>query len=278
MISGQSSDADGDTLGIAVTSISESAGSGVWQYSSDGGSNWSAISTIVSGTSALLLAPTDQIRFLPNDGFVGEPLATITFLAWDQTTGEVDTLDDTTLPPGSGGFSTTSATASVTVYPVLSISGTGTTSILDDQTMRPFENGTVNATIGDSDASDLVTITITQQTGGATDSTLADGSFSGGGFVNNGDGTYTLSGVTAAIATADLQALVFTPTRGTAGAALDTTFQIQATDSFAPLNTVADSNSVLTVTGNVTPVLSGANNLRRSQKTPPPSPARKFPR
>jgi phage terminase large subunit-like protein len=261
LISGQSSDADGDTLGIAVTEITEATGSGVWQYSSDGGSHWSAINTGVSATSALLLAPTDQIRFVPNDGFVGEPLATITFLAWDQTTGGVDTLDDTTQSPGSGGFSANTETASVTVFPVLSISGTGSTSILDDQTARPFENGTVNATIGDSHASDLVTITVTQQTGGATDSTLADGSLSGGGFVNNGEGTYTLSGVTATMATADLQALVFTPTRGTAGVALNTTFQIQVTDSFAPLNTVADSNTVVSVTGDATPILTGANNL-----------------
>ena len=138
LISGQSSDADGDTLGIAVTGLSETAGSGVWQYSTDGGGSWSAIDTGVSATSALLLAPADRVRFLPNDGFVGNPLATITFLAWDQTTGTVDMPDNTTLLPGSGGFSTTSATASITVYPVLSIGGTGTSASLDDQLSQPF--------------------------------------------------------------------------------------------------------------------------------------------
>ena len=255
LIAGQTTDANDSALGIAVTTVDNSHGQ--WEYSTDDSTWFNLGGETVH--AAFLLDNGDYVRFVPASGFVG--ISSITFVAWDGTSGTHLASDDTTQYPGSGAFSAASATASVTVYPVLSISGTGATAILDDQTTRPFENGTVSATISDSDASDLVTIKITQQTGGATDSTLADGSLTGGGFVNNGDGTYTLSGVTATAATADLQALVFTPTRGTAGVALDTTFQIQVTDSFAPLNTVADSGTVVSVTGDATPILTGANNL-----------------
>ena len=263
LISGQSSDSDGDTLGIAVTGLSETAGSGVWQYSTDGGGSWSAIDTGVSATSALLLAPADRVRFLPNDGFVGNPLATITFLAWDQTTGTVDMPDNTTLLPGSGGFSTTSATASITVYPVLSIGGTGTSASLDDQLSQPFNT----ATIGDSDSADpgeMVTITITQ-----TDA--ANGSLSSpdAAFSTDAGGVYVLT-VQAADATADLEAMVFTPTlhQVSPGDTVSTAFSVQLADSYAPLNTVVDNASLLTVTANAVPQLTGANNLPALPENP----------
>src|SRR5262249_4060166 len=56
---------------------------GVWQYSTDG-SNWLAVGT-VSPSSALLLASTDWLRFVPNSGFNGS--ADVRFRAWDQTHG-----------------------------------------------------------------------------------------------------------------------------------------------------------------------------------------------
>ena len=228
----------------------------MWQYSTDGGGSWSAIDTGVSATSALLLAPADRVRFLPNDGFVGNPLATITFLAWDQTTGTVDMPDNTTLLPGSGGFSTTSATASITVYPVLSIGGTGTSASLDDQTSQPFNT----ATIGDSDSADpgeMVTITITQTD--AADGTLSSPDTP---FTSDAGGVYVVT-VSAADATADLEAMVFTPTlhQVSPGESVATEFSIQLTDSFSPLNTVVDNASILTVKANAVPQLTGANNF-----------------
>ncbi len=78
---------------------------------------------------------------------------------------------------------------------------------------------------------------------------------SGGGFTNNGDGTYTLAGVDAADATTAIQALKFTPSSGTAGTTLTTTFALSVTDEFSQ---TAPASSSLAVTGNVTPVLNGA--------------------
>ena len=70
-------------------------------------------------------------------------------------------LNSTASNPGL--YSTTSGVVSIQVYPALSISGTGTTSTLDDETSNPFNSGSAHAAIGDSDSSDMLTITITQE-------------------------------------------------------------------------------------------------------------------
>lgn len=75
-------DVDGNTLGAAVTGL---AGAGVWQFSLDGGATFTNVGP-VSGTSALLLGPTDLVRFVPNASATGQ--ATLTVKAWDQTSGQ----------------------------------------------------------------------------------------------------------------------------------------------------------------------------------------------
>src|SRR5262249_2503468 len=75
-------DVDGNSVGIAVSGLTNTT-HGTWQYSQDGVS-WQAIGT-VSTMSALLLANTDFIRFVPNAGFNGS--ADISVRAWDQTKG-----------------------------------------------------------------------------------------------------------------------------------------------------------------------------------------------
>ncbi len=78
-------DADaGAVRGIAVTGLDSS--NGTWQYSTDGGTTWTAFGT-VSDTSATVLtaAPNNRIRFLPNSNFNGT--ASITYRAWDTTDG-----------------------------------------------------------------------------------------------------------------------------------------------------------------------------------------------
>ena len=59
-------------------------GGGTWQYSTDG-TNWEAIGS-VSQSNALLLVPTDYVRFLP-DGVNGNT-GSLTVRAWDQTQGD----------------------------------------------------------------------------------------------------------------------------------------------------------------------------------------------
>ena len=56
--------------GIAVTQNLGSPG-GVWEYSTDNGADWFNIPTTASSSSALALAATDLIRFVPNTDYSG---------------------------------------------------------------------------------------------------------------------------------------------------------------------------------------------------------------
>src|SRR6185295_6909305 len=134
LLSGQVSDVDsGAVNGIAVTSLT--SGTGTWQYSTDGGSTWTGVGT-VSGNSALLLRSTDKLRLVP-DG-QNTTTASVTFRAWDQTSGTTGTKVDVTTNGGTTAYSTATATSQITVNavndaPVLSGANNFTT-ITEDQT------------------------------------------------------------------------------------------------------------------------------------------------
>lgn len=96
-------------LGLAITATT---GNGTWQVRV--GTTWQAI-TGVSETTALLLKPTDSIRFVPAANWFGE--ATITYRSWQIPTGtNLPTLGNITTNPGD--FSTEHLTAVVTVTSV----------------------------------------------------------------------------------------------------------------------------------------------------------------
>ncbi|MEF7615710.1 DUF4347 domain-containing protein [Aquincola sp. MAHUQ-54] len=99
--------------GIALTALS--SGNGTWQYSTNGGSTWTAVGA-VSNSSALLLRATDLVRFVP-DG-QNATTASITYRAWDQTSGAAGSKVSTTTNGGTTAFSTASDTASITVTAV----------------------------------------------------------------------------------------------------------------------------------------------------------------
>mgnify|MGYP003344872040 CR=1 FL=1 len=108
--------ADVDTGALQGVAVTGKIGNGTWQYSTDG-SSWVAFGS-VSATNAMLLSNTTQIRYLP-DGRNGET-ASMSFVAWDQTTGTASTNALAAFAnPGSGGGSTAyssgSATASMLV-------------------------------------------------------------------------------------------------------------------------------------------------------------------
>ncbi len=63
---------------MAVIGVDEE--NGIWQYSLDDGNTWLNFNN-PSDAQALLLAPEDRIRFIPNQDYIGE--ATFTFRAWD---------------------------------------------------------------------------------------------------------------------------------------------------------------------------------------------------
>lgn len=104
----------GAVTGIAVVAADTTHGS--WQYTTNGGSTWSALGA-VSGTSARLLAANanTRVRFVPAAGYSGTVTQGITFRAWDGTTGVSGATCNATACGGSTAFSTATETASVTV-------------------------------------------------------------------------------------------------------------------------------------------------------------------
>ncbi|NOS88637.1 MAG: DUF4347 domain-containing protein, partial [Methylococcaceae bacterium] len=110
------SDTDADAVqGIAITGLS--SGNGSWQYSTDN-SNWFDIGP-VSDNQALLLRATDYIRFIP-DGKNADT-ASVTYRAWDQSSGAPGSYADTTaahapIPDDTSAFSIAHDTATLSIY------------------------------------------------------------------------------------------------------------------------------------------------------------------
>ncbi|HEV3339383.1 MAG TPA: hypothetical protein VG125_03470, partial [Pirellulales bacterium] len=77
-ISTTAADASGD--GIAIANV-VAAGSGVWQYSLNGGTTWTPFPTGLSTTRALLLSSSDLVRYVPQPETSGN--VSLTFYAWD---------------------------------------------------------------------------------------------------------------------------------------------------------------------------------------------------
>ncbi|MDX1430905.1 MAG: cadherin-like domain-containing protein, partial [Gammaproteobacteria bacterium] len=80
ILGGSAFDADGDPVGIAITATSEGTGTGYWEYSVDGGTNWFSVGD-VSDAAALVLRSSDRIRFVP--GSNDADTAAFAYRAWD---------------------------------------------------------------------------------------------------------------------------------------------------------------------------------------------------
>ena len=105
-------DADTAALeGIAINSLDSS--NGTWEYNIGGG--WNAVGT-VTWNSSLLLRDTDRLRFVP-DGLNAD-FATVTFTAWDQTSGTAGIKVDTFTYDPIGAFSFNVDVASINVTAV----------------------------------------------------------------------------------------------------------------------------------------------------------------
>ncbi len=117
----------GALLGIAVTAVDNS--NGIWSYSTDGGSTWSALGAVGNASARLLAADAGtRLHFQPNANFNGTLAGAITFRAWDRTSGANGALVDTSANGGATAFSTSTDTARLTVTavndaPVLDNSG-----------------------------------------------------------------------------------------------------------------------------------------------------------
>lgn len=105
--------------GIAV--IGAGSANGQWQYSitnpPTGESSWLPVGS-VSGTTALLLADSAWLRFVPNENYYGES-DPLTFRAWDRTSGTNGQRDvDVTINGGNTAFSAATNTITVQINPV----------------------------------------------------------------------------------------------------------------------------------------------------------------
>ncbi|HEX8772070.1 MAG TPA: tandem-95 repeat protein [Pyrinomonadaceae bacterium] len=108
----------GAVEGIAVNAVNNT--SGAWQYTIDGGTNWTPFGTPDAVNSRLLAANAlTRVRFVPNAEFNGTINPGITFHAWDQSTGTNGNTADTSVALGGiTPFSTATETASITVTEV----------------------------------------------------------------------------------------------------------------------------------------------------------------
>ena len=181
------SDVDsGAVQGIAITGLT--ATNGTWQYSSNGGTTWTAIGAVSTG-SALLLSSSDLIRFVPDGNNSGTD--TITYLAWDQTSGTAGTKVDASATGGTTAFSTASDSAHLTVTsvndaPVLTSFNPTLTTITEDQTTNGGQtvSSFVGSSISDVDSGAVQGIAITGLT--ATNGTWQ--------YSSNGGTTWTAIG------------------------------------------------------------------------------------
>ena len=111
---------DADTNSLSGLAITSTTGNGRWEYSSDGGTTWSAFGP-VSSTNALLITSSTEVRYVP-DGIDGET-ATFVFKGWDQTTGTASNSAfashaSTASSGGTTAFSANNSTAEIVVVEV----------------------------------------------------------------------------------------------------------------------------------------------------------------
>ena len=115
----------GAVEGIAIIAVEDGCNGGgnscdgVWQYSTSlAPSTWISIPHDIAATNALLLADDYRIRFVPDSSQFDPnptPPYTITFRAWDRTSGTSGTSTNITATGNTTAFSTTTETATITV-------------------------------------------------------------------------------------------------------------------------------------------------------------------
>ena len=116
LLSGQVADPDSGALsGIAVVSVDNT--NGTWQFSTNGGGAWNNFGSPDATTARLLAADASTlVRFVPSANYNGT--ASIVLRAWDRTAGTAGGTANVTGNGGSTPYSSTTATASVTVSAV----------------------------------------------------------------------------------------------------------------------------------------------------------------
>ncbi|MFT3858605.1 MAG: Ig-like domain-containing protein [Aquabacterium sp.] len=270
LISGKTSDVDtGAVTGIAVTAVDNT--NGAWQYTTDGGSNWLALGTPSAAASRLLAANgSTSIRFVPNANWNGT--ATITYRAWDQSTGTAGSTADTSSNGGTTAFSSATASPSITVNAVndapVFVSASNFTSITEDQTGNSGQLVSTLFSSTDADSSAANGIAVYSQTpsngtwqystdGGSTWTSVGTVSGASALLLRSTDKMRFVPDGSNADAGASLSFYVWDQTSGSTGTKVDASTR-GTTTAFSS----SGGTSAITVTAvNDAPVLSGTNNL-----------------
>jgi len=252
----------GASSGIAITGLTAN---GIWQYSTDG-TTWTTIGS-ASTTEAVLLTSTTQLHFVP-DGNNGET-ATLSFKAWDQTSGTASTngslqTADVSTTGGNSAFSVNTASAKVVVTNVNdapTVTGVPATVTVTEDTASNLDLSAI--TFADVDSSGNITVTFSAGAG-----TLAASDGTGVTVGGTGTATLTLTGTVSAINTyLDASgAIKYTSAANASGSAV-TTIGVQANDGDGSGNvnlgsmsvTVTGVNDAPTVTDNAVVTLTGTN-------------------
>ncbi len=176
IVGGNSSDADsGAITGIVVTATS---GNSTWEYSTDGGSNWSSIGTVAANNAlAIGAGSNDRIRYVPDEENSETP--SVTFKAWDQTSGTAGDRLNASVGGGATAFSAATATSTITITdvndaPTLS-NMTTAVSYQEDAAKASAQVIDSDIIFSDIDTGDLNsgTLTVYYSAGGSTDDQLS---------------------------------------------------------------------------------------------------------
>ena len=179
-------------------------------------------------------------------------LGQLTFVPFGNPSDTSFTITDTNWT----GLTTTNSSIAVLTNESSSISGTqADQATTDEGSVKPFAHVTITDPYG-ANATDTAKITLGNAQGGSA--TDADGLLSGAGLTKTGAGSYTLT-ATAATLTAELDALVFTPTphQVSPGQSVATLFTIEDYNPFSAIPAVDSATSVVATAVSGPPIVGG---------------------
>ena len=230
VVDGSVSDVDAAPV-EAVAIIGTDSANGLWQYSTDNGASWNTL-TGASTASARLLDAVNKVRFVPNANWFGT--SSLSFVAWDQSTGAVGGTADVTTRGTTTAYSLVSDVAGITVTAV------------NDAPIITSDGGGANAAINSAENQTAVTAMVASDVEGDTRSYSLTGGADQGLF------NVTTGGVLTFKNAPDFE------TKADAGANGVYDVQVTVTDNgVGPLTDVQDI--AVTVTNiNEAPTISGA--------------------
>jgi hypothetical protein len=204
-------------------------------------------------SSAGLSGGTNGVYTL--SGSAADVTTALAALTFKPTAGQANTATTTTftLSDVSSAFATATVDSTTKVTDIdlpaaPTISGAHQVTTTSEASVKPF----AGVTIADPNADATDTLTITLSDGGA------GGTLSGAGLAGGTGGVYTLTGSAAAVTSA-LSSLTFTPTAGQANTSTTTTFMLSNVSSAFATATVDSATKVTDTDPPVAPTIAGTH-------------------